>query len=116
MNLVLLSVGGFLGAMARYQLSSYGNKLMSFIPFGTLMVNLLGSFLLGIVIAIELNSSFNALFATGFLGAFTTFSTMQTEAAKLFEADQRLSALIYLLVTFLAGTLFAALGYMIVSF
>ncbi|MBM7580479.1 fluoride efflux transporter CrcB [Jeotgalibacillus terrae] len=113
MNLLLLSVGGFLGAISRYLISSYGNKAFPVIPFGTLLVNLLGSFLLGVVIALELSSAFNALFATGFLGAFTTFSTMQTEAVKLFEEDKRKKAILYLLITFLAGTAFASLGFLV---
>ncbi|KIL43615.1 hypothetical protein KP77_33210 [Jeotgalibacillus alimentarius] len=113
MTLLMLGVGGFLGATSRYLISTYGNKAFPVIPFGTLLVNLLGSFLLGMVIALELSSAFNALFATGFLSAFTTFSTMQTEAVKLFEEDQRVRALLYLLLTFLAGTLFASLGFIV---
>lgn len=116
MSLLLLGAGGFFGAIARYLLSSYGNERFSNVPIGTLLVNLLGSFLLGVAIAVELSSAFNALLAIGFLGAFTTFSTMQTEAVKLFDEKKQLRALLYLLITFSGGTFFAALGYMLVMF
>ncbi|MDZ5710834.1 fluoride efflux transporter FluC [Jeotgalibacillus haloalkalitolerans] len=115
MNLLLLGAGGFFGAIARYLLSTYGNRTSPFMPFGTMLVNLLGSFLLGMTIGFELSSAFNALFATGFLGAFTTFSTMQTEAVKLFDEKKRLRAALYLLMTFSGGTLFAALGFLIIA-
>ncbi|WP_404406119.1 fluoride efflux transporter CrcB [Jeotgalibacillus malaysiensis] len=114
MTLLLLGAGGFFGAISRYLLSSYGNERFSSLPFGTLAVNLIGSFLLGMAIAVELSSTFYALFATGFLGAFTTFSTMQTEAVKLFDDKKRLQAVLYLVITFLGGTLFAALGFILI--
>ncbi len=113
MNILLLGAGGFFGAIARYIISTYGNKTF---PYGTLTVNLLGSFLLGIAVAIELSTVYNALFATGFLGAFTTFSTMQIEALKLFDDKKRFKATAYLILTFSAGTLAAVLGYMLVIF
>ncbi|TFE01629.1 fluoride efflux transporter CrcB [Jeotgalibacillus salarius] len=114
MNLLLLGLGGFFGAAVRYLLSSYGNQKHSYIPAGTLFVNLTGSFFLGITIAMEVSSSVNVLLAIGFLGAFTTFSTMQTEAVRLFDDQKRIMAAFYLLITLIGGTLFAALGFYLV--
>lgn len=114
MSLFLLGAGGFFGAIARYFLSSYGNEKFSSIPFGTLLVNLIGSFLLGMVIALELSTGYDTLLAIGFLGAFTTFSTMQIEAVQLFDDKQRLRAIMYLITTFSGGTLFAGLGYLLI--
>ena len=79
MELVLIAVGGALGAVSRYWMSGWvaGATGGSF-PWGTLVVNVLGSFLLGFVLvlldAMLDSTTVRALVAVGFLGAFTTFS------------------------------------------
>lgn len=90
MNAAVVGSGGFLGAMARYGLSGIVQRHMPYatFPWGTLAVNLLGCFALGLATGlVESRQIFGAEFRTfaliGFLGAFTTFSTFGFETFAL---------------------------------
>ncbi len=93
MNLGLLlsiGVGGFMGAILRFTLSSWvGNATTSTFPWGTLSVNILGSFLIGFLFLyfqqINLSPTQKALFITGLLGALTTFSTFSLDSVLLMQ-------------------------------
>ncbi len=85
----LIGVGAFFGAIFRFLLSSFLAKLMFFgFPLGTLTVNLIGCFLIGIFLAINfLNKELiSPLIFIGFLGSFTTFSAF-TKEVLLFSAE-----------------------------
>ena len=87
--LIAVALGGALGAVARYKVSGLMVALMGHgFPWGTLVVNVLGSFLMGVLVefgALKLNLSqeMRALLAVGFLGAFTTFSTFALDVSVL---------------------------------
>ncbi len=93
MNLSLLfsiGIGGFVGAILRFSLSSWVGKVTSpTFPWGTLSVNVLGSFLIGFLFLYFQHSHFSptqkALFITGLLGALTTFSTFSLDTVLLME-------------------------------
>ena len=95
MNLNLLlfvGVGGFFGAISRFLLSNFVNKSLNsyefVIPFGTLTVNVLGSFIIGFMAVFfekNINPEYKALVITGFLGALTTFSTFSLENIIMIE-------------------------------
>ena len=94
-----LALGGALGAISRYWMSSALNQSgqMAF-PFGTLSVNVLGSFLIGgLYICLserpELSQAYRHLLITGFLGALTTFSTFSLETLLLIEQGHYNTAL-----------------------
>ena len=88
LNLLYISLGGALGALARYSLSlGLASKSMNF-PTATLCTNIVGCFLMGMITEIftlkaNLPSELKLLIATGFLGAFTTFSTFGLESVSL---------------------------------
>jgi CrcB protein len=91
MELVLIGIGGFAGAVARRVLDVWvTDRAGSVFPFGTLLVNVSGSFLLGLLFAwaIErdvLPVGIRAPLMIGFLGAYTTFSTWMLESWRLVE-------------------------------
>lgn len=93
-----IGFGGFLGAVARAYLTGLANKNIPHdLPFGTLSVNLLGSFILGLFFAysttISLSPSLKSFVSTGFLGALTTYSTFAYETFFLLQSGNILLAL-----------------------
>jgi len=93
-SLLFVGIGGFIGANARYLMTLWVNALFvprwGAYPFGTLVVNVLGSFglaLFGVWFGsrIGLSPNVRLLVGTGFFGAFTTFSTYANESITLFE-------------------------------
>ena len=86
--ILLIAIGGALGAVARYGVSGWvQNATGVTFPWGTMAVNVTGSLLLGVVIRILADVTtpphWRAFLAIGFLGAYTTFSTLTFEAAQL---------------------------------
>ena len=105
-DLILVGIGGFIGAILRYALSSLIQSDSSVIPIGTLLVNFLGTLLLGIVVySAELVSFITPeirIFLTiGVLGAFTTMSTFGHEAFTMFEEGKTIMLVIYVVATVL---------------
>jgi CrcB protein len=105
MNWIAVAVGGALGAMARYAVSTWVFQVSSHkFPYATLTVNVLGSFVMGIlfVLIIErtaLPVEMRSLWMIGFLGAFTTFSTFSLDALGLWQNGHLFMALLYVLAT-----------------
>ncbi|GAA1392094.1 fluoride efflux transporter CrcB [Luteococcus peritonei] len=102
MNLVLMAVLGGLGAVCRFMLdAAVRRRLPGAFPAGTLLVNLLGSFLLGLLTGAVLRSGLDPdvrlVLGTGFCGGFTTFSTASLEVVRLVRAGRAWLALGYLL-------------------
>ena len=78
LKILLVGVGGFIGAIARYGLTGLAQRLTSSFPLGTLLVNLLGSFLLGFLATlfidrVMVSSELRVFALIGILGAFTTY-------------------------------------------
>ena len=104
-HLVFIAIGGAGGALARHWLSNLvHDATASKFPFGTLSVNLLGSFCIGILYVVIVERGFvhpdwRSVFIVGFLGAFTTFSTFSLESIALLENGQPAVALGYVLLS-----------------
>ncbi len=97
-NLSLVALGGALGASLRYGVGLLAQRLGAGFPFGTVSVNLLGSFLMGVcfVLSAKLDHPrFAPLMMTGLLGGFTTFSAFSLDAVSLFERGDALLAGLY---------------------
>ncbi len=115
-KILLISLGAVLGANARYWLGDWiAQKWGSAFPLGTLVINLTGSFVLGLFMALAmerwaLDPRWRLLFAVGFLGAYTTFSTYSYESLLLLDRGQWLAGLFNLLGSAVLGLLAAGLG------
>lgn len=114
---LIVAAGGALGAMARYGTDSVVSRWTGAgFPWGTVTVNLLGSLVLGLLIGatihgLQLGQETRALVVTGFLGAFTTFSTFSLNTVTLIERGDTGAALGYVLgsVVFGIGLFFVGL-------
>ncbi len=114
LHILMVGIGGFLGAIARYSISQIlNNKPSSRFPIGTLTVNLSGAFLLGIIIGVKSDPITTLLLGTGFLGAFTTFSTLKLEMIQLYVNNDKKTFFIYTVMTYGGGLILAYLGYII---
>ncbi|OUJ19475.1 Integral membrane protein implicated in fluoride export and chromosome condensation [Methanonatronarchaeum thermophilum] len=83
MEWLLVGFGGVVGAISRYFVYLFFRQEES--PKGTLLVNSLGSFLIGIIVFIGLDSSLALFFGVGVAGSFTTFSSMSVETIRIQE-------------------------------
>jgi CrcB protein len=115
-----IGVGGFLGALSRYGvtrlLQGTAEKMMgrtwSF-PLGTLVVNVTGCFVLGLFFALaseRTNPHVRLGVAVGFVGAYTTFSTLMFDTSSLVEKGELYKAAVNLLVSLLVGFAAVRLG------
>jgi len=99
-KILVLMVGGGLGAVCRYSISILAVKYLGArFPWGTLFVNLAGCFLIGIIFALIdrtrfLNPLMRLFFMTGFLGALTTFSTYALETVQAVRTGSGFAAVI----------------------
>lgn len=94
LNYILVSAGAAIGGALRYGLSSFIQRNQSIIfPYGTLVVNVLGSFILGIIMFYLnekelIGNEFRLFLTVGFCGGFTTFSTFSYETLALFRDSE----------------------------
>ena len=110
-NLLIVGTGGFFGAIARYSFSQFINKQHSTgLPLATLIINLAGSFLLGLMFGLEIAGHALLLLGTGFMGAFTTFSTFTFEGTQLLKGKRQRVSLLYIVFSCTGGIAFAFLG------
>ncbi len=112
-SLLLVAIGGACGAVARYAISEW---IPSEFPWGTLLVNILGSFLLGVLVSAgianeHVTPEMLLLIGTGALGAFTTMSTFSLDLIQLVDAGERMPAVSYMLANFILCPLSAFIGW-----
>lgn len=110
-KIMAVGLGGFIGAISRFWISGLAQKLSGRFPLGTLSVNLLGSFILGLfaTLFIEkmvINQELRLFLLVGLLGAFTTYSTFSLETLNLMRSGDWSFAGFNILAN-VAGTLIA---------
>lgn len=114
-QIVFIIVGGSLGALARYGLAKYiSQNINQLFPWGTLIINLTGSFLIGCCFELFdkaiIPSEWRSLITIGFLGAYTTFSTYSLETLNLLKEGELGLGLLNILVSNLGGLILVFLG------
>ena len=119
MKLILaIGMGSFIGGIFRYLLSQcIQTKLVTSFPFGTLGVNIIGCFLIGLVFGLadkgNLTNEWRLFLATGLIGGFTTFSAFSNEAVTLLRDGQLWYAFAYIGSSVLLGLLATFSGILI---
>lgn len=115
-QIMAIMLGGGLGAVARFIVSTtVANKLGSHFPFGTITVNVIGSFVMGflaiwLIEKVGLDPLWRLAIFVGFLGAFTTFSTFSMDTLNLFEQGQYFRGLLNMLLSVSLSVLAVWLG------
>jgi len=121
-TLLAIGSGGFIGSVLRAYLNGVVNRhLPHALPFGTLSVNLMGSFIIGLLFALFMHTSafsptMKSFLTTGFLGGLTTYSTFALETFWLFNQGSLFLALSNALLNVVGTILAAGSGYKIVNF
>lgn len=114
MNAILLAgamVLGGVGSVARFTIDrAVARRVARSFPFGTLTVNITGAVLLGFITGLMLSHPMALLLGTGFVGAFTTFSTWMFETERLTEERQIRPAVANIVVSVVLGIAAAAVG------
>jgi CrcB protein len=118
---LLISVGGVAGANARYLLSGWAARRWGTgFPYGTLIINVSGSFVLAFVLTFAAARVHNSpdlplLIGTGFCGAYTTFSTFAYETVALTRQRDHLPAILNALGSAAAGVVAAVVGILLAT-
>ena len=113
---ILVGIGGCIGSIARYLVAvSMSGVISSSFPWATLIVNVAGCFLIGVIFAVSdrgslLSPEWRILLTTGFCGGFTTFSTFSYESLRLFQDGEYFYVSVYVLASVVMGLLATLLG------
>ena len=116
-KILIIGLGGFAGSIARYLLyHGLDRHVQTYFPYGTFLVNIAGSLLLGIIYGLMqrgniLSEEMRLFLAIGFCGSFTTFSTFAYENMILLKGSNSTGALVYTIASVVVGIIFVYLGF-----
>jgi CrcB protein len=114
--MLMVAMGGAIGSSGRYLVGVLATRLLGLnFPWGTMIVNIVGSFIMGVLISLlalrfSVGNEVRAFLAVGLLGGFTTFSSFTLDAVYLLEKKQYSHALSYMGVSVIGGLLALFLG------
>ena len=109
MKIILaVGLGSFIGGICRYMVTLFiQNKFLTTFPFGTMFVNVLGCFLIGVIYALSDRGNLSPLWrmflATGMMGGFTTFSTFSNETVSMLRDAEYVPAFSYIAFSIIIG-------------
>jgi CrcB protein len=115
-NIFIIGIGGFLGAISRYGVALWiGQRWGRSFPLGTFVINVSGSFLIGLLMSLlterfMVNPQWRLMLVVGFLGAYTTFSTFEYETGALLKDSEWLIAMLNVLLSVIVGFIALKLG------
>lgn len=113
----IVGIGSFFGGGLRFVVSRlFSNSTITDFPWATLIVNLIGCLFLGALSAIDfgrtpLTEKLKLLFASGFCGGFTTFSTFMLESSNYIKAGNPMNSFIYMGISLILGMAMVMAGY-----
>ena len=96
---ILIGIGAGLGAVCRYGITVLGKMLWPGKPLATLLINVLGSLLAGLLVGLPTLSAFRLFLLPGFCGGFTTFSTFSLETVTLFYRGDLAKGFLYIFLS-----------------
>jgi CrcB protein len=105
----MVGIGGFVGAVARFWLGSYiGGKMGTRFPYGTFVINISGSFVVGLILTLldqktHWGPNWRYLIPIGFIGAYTTFSTFEFETLRSVQDGQFLISFLNIALSVVVG-------------
>ena len=120
-SFLIVGIGSFIGGSLRYGISTLMKQVChQGFPWGTLLVNLLGCLVIGVLFAVfskysSLSSPWCLLLTTGLCGGFTTFSTFANESLQMLQNGQWASFMAYVSISIMAGIGLTALGYWVMK-
>jgi CrcB protein len=112
----MVGIGGFLGAIARFWLGGFiSNRLGAKFPYGTFVINISGSYLIGLIVTVldersHWSANWRYLIPIGFIGAYTTFSTFELETFQTLRDGEFLFASLNVLLSVMVGFIAVWLG------
>lgn len=115
-NYLIIGIGGFAGAITRYALAVWiGQKWGRSFPLGTFVINVSGSFLIGLLMTLltekfMANPQWRLLLVVGFLGAYTTFSTFEYETGSLIKDSEIVLAALNVVLSVVLGFVALKMG------
>ncbi len=119
--ILLIGIGSFLGGISRYYSQQVITKFFpSALPYGTLTVNIVGCFLIGLIYGLSdrgniMTPELRVFLSTGFCGGFTTFSTFSYESINLMQDAQFLNLFLYVALSVIIGFASTYLGILIIK-
>lgn len=120
MSFIYVGFGGFIGALARYSFNLiFGSILGLPIPLATLFINILGSFVMGVIFYFtsnNLSEFYKLFFMTGILGGFTTFSAFSLDSINMFFEKEYQNLFLYISISVFLSIFSLYLGFILSRF